>query len=80
MHAQSCLTVRPHGLQPARLLCPRDFSGKSTAVGRHFLLQGIFLTQGWNSPFCGSCTTCGFYTAATSGKRSLALIGVLGHI
>ena len=25
-----------------------DFSGKDTGVGCHFLLQGIFLTQGWN--------------------------------
>ena len=24
------------------------FSGKSTGVGCHFLLQGIFLMQGWN--------------------------------
>ena len=24
------------------------FPGKSTGVGCHFLLQGIFLTQGWN--------------------------------
>ena len=24
---------RPHGLQPTRLLCPRDFPGKSTGVG-----------------------------------------------
>ena len=31
---------RPHGLQPTRLLCPWDFSGKSTGVGCHFLLQG----------------------------------------
>ena len=31
-----------------RLLCPWDFSGKNTAVGRHFLLQGIFPTQGSN--------------------------------
>ena len=36
------------GLQPARLLCPRDFPGKNTGVGYHFLLQGIFLTQGLN--------------------------------
>ena len=36
------------GLQPIRLLCPRDFPGKSTGVGSHFLLQGIFLTQGSN--------------------------------
>ena len=28
-----------------RLLCPRDFPGKSTWVGCHFLLQRISLTQ-----------------------------------
>ena len=32
----------------ARLLCPWDFSDKNTGVGCHFLLQGIFLTQGLN--------------------------------
>ena len=31
-----------------RLLCPWDFLGKSTGVSCHFLLQGIFLTQGSN--------------------------------
>ena len=40
--------LRPHGLQPARLLCPWDSPGKNTGVGCHFLLQGIFLTQGLN--------------------------------
>ena len=35
---QSCLTVRPHGLQPTRLLRPWDFPGKSTGMGRHCLL------------------------------------------
>ena len=38
-------SLRPHGLYPARLLCP---SGKNTRVSSHFLLQGIFLTQGSN--------------------------------
>ena len=38
----------PHGLQPARLLCPWDSPGKNTAVGCHFLLQGIFSNQGSN--------------------------------
>ena len=55
--ARSCVLIQlvvsdslqPFGLQPARLLCPWDFLGKNTAVGCHFLLQGIFLTQGWNS-------------------------------
>ena len=40
----------PHGRQPTRLLCPRDFPGKNTEVGCHFLLQGVFPTQGRN-PF-----------------------------
>ena len=33
------------------LLCPRDFPGKNTGVGFHFLLQGIFLTQESNVCF-----------------------------
>ena len=35
-------------MEPARLLCPWNFPGKSTEVGYHSLLQGIFLTQGLN--------------------------------
>ena len=31
-----------------RLLCPWDSPGKNTGGGCHFLLQGIFLTQGSN--------------------------------
>ena len=42
-------TLRPHRLQPTRLLCPWDCPGKKTGVGGHFLLQGISLTQGSNS-------------------------------
>ena len=38
----------PHGLRPARLLCSRDFTGKNTGVGCHFLFQGIFPTQRLN--------------------------------
>ena len=41
-------SLRPQGLWPSRLLCPRDFPSKNTGVGCHFLLQGIFLTQGLN--------------------------------
>ena len=33
---------------PARLLCPWESPGKNTGVGCHFLLQGIFPTQGLN--------------------------------
>ena len=34
--------------ESARVLCPWDVPGKNTGVGCHFLLQGIFLTQGLN--------------------------------
>ena len=44
--AQSCPPLRPHGLQPTRLLHPWDFPGKSTGVGCHCLLHfGPILTQ-----------------------------------
>ena len=33
-------SLRPYGLQPARLLCPWDFPGKNTGEGNHLLLQG----------------------------------------
>ena len=36
-----------------RRLCLWDFPGKNTGVGCHFLLQGIFPTQGLNPcPLC----------------------------
>ena len=45
-------SLRPHGPQPTRLLCPWDTPGQSTGGGCHFLLQGIFLTQGSNTRLC----------------------------
>ena len=41
-------SLGPHGLQPARPLCSWDFPGKNTGVGCHFLIHGIFPTQGSN--------------------------------
>ena len=41
-------SFRSHGLWPTRLLCPWDSPSKNTGVGCHFLLQGIFPTQGLN--------------------------------
>ena len=46
--AKSCTTLQPHGLYPSRLLCPRVLPSKTTGVGWHFLLQGVFLTQRLN--------------------------------
>ena len=44
--AKSCPTLLwPHGLWPARLLCPWDSPGKNTGVGCHFFLHWIFPTQ-----------------------------------
>ena len=53
-HSVMSNSLRPHGLQPTRLLRPWDFPGKSTGMGCHFLLQGIFPTQGSNPslPHC----------------------------
>ena len=41
-------SLRPHGLQPTRLLCPWDSPDKNTGVGCHSHLQQIFPTQGSN--------------------------------
>ena len=47
--AQSCLTLRPHGLHS-----PWDSPGQNTRMGSLFPPQGIFPTQGSNSglPHC----------------------------
>ena len=44
-HFSHVQLLRPHGWKPSRFLCPRDFPGKNTGVGCHFLLQGILLMQ-----------------------------------
>ena len=41
--AQSCLTLRPHGLYS-----PRNSPGQNTGVGSLSLLRGIFPSQGFN--------------------------------
>ena len=41
-------SLSSHGLKPSLLLCPWNSPGKSTGVGCHFLLQGIFPTWGSN--------------------------------
>ena len=53
--AESCLTLcDPTDCKPTGLPHPWTFPGKSTGVGCHFLLQGIFPTQGSNRglPHC----------------------------
>ena len=45
---QLYLALRPHGPEPARLLCPWESPDKNNRVGCCALLQGIFPTQGSN--------------------------------
>ena len=42
------VSLQPHDLYPAKLLCPWDSPGKNAGVGCHSLLQGIFLIQRLN--------------------------------
>ena len=51
VHSVMSNSLWPHGLQPARLLCPWNFSGKNIGAGCHFLLQGIYQIQGLNMHF-----------------------------
>ena len=48
-------SVRPHGLQPTRLLRPWDSPGKNTGVGCHFLLQCMIVES--ESEVAQSCLT-----------------------
>ena len=49
--SQLCPTLWPHGLSPARLLCPWDSPGNNTGVGGYSLLQGTSIQDetksGW---------------------------------
>ena len=70
-------SLPPHGPQPARLLCPWDFPGKDTAVGCHFLLQGIPWPRDRTWVSCVSCTEGEFFTAEPSGVGRSPLFGVI---
>ena len=43
------LLATPWAEEPGGLLCPRNFPGKNTAVGCHFLLQGNLPDPGTES-------------------------------
>ena len=53
-------SLKPHGLQPTRLLCPLYFPGKHTGVGCHALLQGIEPGSPASPPLAGR-----FFTTTT---------------
>ena len=49
-------SLRPHGLQTIRLLCPLNFPGKDTGVGYHSLLLGILDFPGDSDGRESACT------------------------
>ena len=51
MHSCSVMSnpLQSHGLQSTKLLCSWISPSRNTGMGCHFLLQGIFPTQGLNS-------------------------------
>ena len=55
MHACSVMSdsLQPHGVGPTKLLCSWNSPGKNTGVGCHFILQGIFPTEGLNPCLLG---------------------------
>ena len=56
------------------ILPPWDFPGKSTRVGCHFLLQGIFLTQGLNPDLPHSRQTLNLWATREAQYLSLGII------
>ena len=55
-------------LYSTRLLCPWDFPGKNTGVGCHFLLQGIFPTQGSSLSLPSTALAGGCFTTEPPEK------------
>ena len=70
MHACSVMSdsLRPHRLQPNRLLCPWDLPGKNTGVGCHFLLWGNLPSPGIKPT--SPALVGEFFTIAPPGKPS----------
>ena len=63
-----------YGLLPSRLLCLWDYPSKSTGVGCHFLLQGIFLNPGIEP--VAPALAGGFFATEPPGKPPLWMLGL----
>ena len=81
--SESCSVVsnylQPHGLQPARLLCPWNSPGQNIGVGSLSLPQGILPTQG-SSPSLPRCRQI-LYQLNSQGSPKLLKedLKYLGH-
>ena len=60
-------------MYPTRFFCPWGFLGKNTGVGCHFLLQGIFLTQGSNRTRVSCIGRQVFFTTEPPGRPYTSL-------
>jgi len=70
----SRLTLWPHGLYPAKLLCLWNFPGKNTGAVCHFLLQGIFPAPGIAPRSAASLELVGrFFTASATWEAHYKL-------
>ena len=58
-------SLRPHGLQPAMLVCSWDLPGKNTRVGCHFLLHGIFPRKELKPHLASPPLAGGFFTTVS---------------
>ena len=63
-----CDALRPHGLNPFRVLCPWDFQARIPEWVAVSYSRGIFPTQGLNHVSCMSCFGGRFFTTASPGK------------
>ena len=68
-HSIMSYSLQPHGLHDLPDSSAWDSPGKNTALGCHFLLQGIFLSQRSNSCLLQvSCIAGRFFTTEPPGK------------
>ena len=62
----------PHGQWSAKLLCPRSFPGKNTAVGCHSFSMGSSWPRHWTRV---SCIAGGFFTIWATREVQFKVIG-----
>ena len=80
LFAKSYPTLQPHGLQPARLLCPWDFPGKNIGVGCHFLQTHSWVRKiPWRRVRLPAPVFLGF-PGGSDGKESTCNAGDPGSI
>ena len=73
-HSVMSDSLWPHGLQPARLLCPQNSPGRNTGVSCCALLQGIFPDPGVEPAFLMSLALAGgFFTTSPTWEAFNAL-------